>query len=392
MIKDKFVHILAISDIHFGEHKNSELLYYELKEIFIKKLLDKTKTLDMIVIAGDFWGTKLSLNSIDAKYGIQFINEIFNICKENEIQIRMIRGTISHDYNQLDNFKYLEEDESGIFKIINKVETEKFEINNKTIRILYIPEEYLPKQEVFYEKYLNYKNKWDFVFGHGTFDFAAFSSQKIESEKIIKTAPILDSVKFSERIKGIGIFGHIHIKTNKDKIFYLGSFSRLNFGEEEPKGFYEIKYNIKTKEVKLNFIENILAPLYITIKLSNYFDKGLKFTEDNIELKINLIEKLKTKYKNSNLRIIDDTDSVTDLSTKILKEKYNYDEDIKLRIQKEKDKTEDRDDTYDFILERSLPINKCIRKFIKLKYNRKIPLEFIDKAIKEDTKEVNNEE
>ena len=94
----------------FGEHYNSSKLYNEL----IQKVLytyDKKDELDMVIINGDYWGTKLSLNSIDAKLGISFINELYTVCKENDILIRMIKGTLSHDHNQLGAFKYLEDED-----------------------------------------------------------------------------------------------------------------------------------------------------------------------------------------------------------------------------------------------------------------------------------------
>jgi DNA repair exonuclease SbcCD nuclease subunit len=387
MINKHCLQIFEISDIHFGEHKDSELLYQELINVFIKKIKENIDTLDMIIFAGDFWGTKLSLNSKDAKFGLQIINEVYNICKKKGIVIRIIKGTVSHDYNQLNNFRYLQK-KNNIFRIIEKVCEEEFEINNRLFKVLYIPEEYTG-DKTYYDKYLNKEKYYDLIFGHATFDFSAFASQKIESEKFIKTAPILNSKDFSKIVKGAGLFGHIHIKDNKNLIYYSGSFSRLNFGEEEEKGFYEIRYNLKNSETELIFHENFLAPIFKTIKLSEFFDKSIKFTEDNIELKIKLIEKLKKKYSSANLRIIDDTKSSNNLSIKILKEKYNYDEDIKLKIEKRKDEIEVRDNTFDFILKRELSLEETIQKYILLKFNKNIKLKKIKEIIESSDKEEN---
>ena len=55
-----------------------------------------------------------------------------------EIDIRIIKGTRSHDFNQLDILKVFKEKAGSHFKIIEKNEVEVF----NGYRILYLPEEY----------------------------------------------------------------------------------------------------------------------------------------------------------------------------------------------------------------------------------------------------------
>lgn len=378
------INILCVSDIHFGEHYSSSKLYNELIQKVLYTVRDKKDELDMVIINGDYWGTKLSLNSMDAKLGISFINELYTVCKENDILIRMIRGTLSHDHNQLGAFKYLEDEDRFFFRIINNMESEEIELEDTEdpVKILYVPEEYLEDSKSYYDDVLKPRS-WDLIFGHGTFDFTAFSSQKILSERSLKSAPILDSKKFNAAVKGAVIFGHIHIRDDKDNVCYSGSFSRLNFGEEEPKGFYVLSYSKVSEEVELEFIENDLAPIYHTEKLSNYFKKDTIFTENNIKEKVLVIEQLKKKYKGHKLRIIDDTNNVSNFSSKVLKDRYGSDEDITLKLQTIEQEVV-RDDTFDFILKKEYSVPETVKRFIEIKYGMKIETEEIATVLEEN--------
>jgi DNA repair exonuclease SbcCD nuclease subunit len=386
---DTNIQVLFLSDIHFGEHQNSKNLFNELQNMLYKQEQIQTaitnKTLKLIVFGGDYWGTKLSLTSIDAQFGIRFINELYQFCKIHKIFLRMLKGTLSHDLNQLEVFEHLVKDSQGLFRIFDTVGYEALPIDETTkLKVLYVPEEYIGETSGnFYKKVLSKPKFWDFIFGHGTFDFSAFSNQKILSERSIKAAPILDSNKFNETVKGAVLFGHIHIKDHRKRVFYPGSFSRLNFGEEEPKGCYLVNYDYATGKTNLKFLENTLAPIYKTIQLSDYFPKETIFTDSNIEEKVLLMSKLCKKYANSKLRIIDDTNTSSSLSNRVLKETFNSDSNLTLKLTTV-GAAATRDERFDFILKKEYPTAETIQKFVSLKYNTTLDLDFIKKTISED--------
>ena len=127
---------VTIADIHFGAIPANKL-YDELKSTFIKYI--KNHHVDMVVIAGDFYNSLMSLNSPSALSATQIISDIIESAKENNIRyIRIIEGTLSHDNFQIKQFSIFEKIDGIDFKIITEITTEVIE----GMKFLFIPEEY----------------------------------------------------------------------------------------------------------------------------------------------------------------------------------------------------------------------------------------------------------
>ena len=123
--------IAILSDVHIGAVP-ADILRRELNEEFLKVI--EEEGVDTVVIAGDLIDHKLSFNSEDSKLAIEFVEEL-----SRNYRVRIIKGTKTHDLNQLSNFSYLEEKSDTDFKVINVLSTET--ING--LSVLYLPEEYL---------------------------------------------------------------------------------------------------------------------------------------------------------------------------------------------------------------------------------------------------------
>jgi|GEM_PF-1832266 len=353
----------SIADIHIGGHKPNNLR----KELnfFLKTI--KEKEADFIFIIGDTFDKKISLNDENGVLAIEFLNTLANYCISNNIFLRIIKGTESHDNNQLLSFKNFEELEHdfSLIKIIDKLEVEEFNFiddneNEVSYRVLYVPESYPEEPEKFSNQILKIlkDENIDKMLYHGSFIFSSFEKDKIESERYIKTSPILDEKKILNSFEGYVHCGHIHSNLSYgERIFYTNSFSRNSFGEEDNKGFLYWEHNYKTNMEKVERITNTLAPIYKTINLSK--QKG--FVELSIEDKIKYINTLKKKY--DNLRIKDFQD--TDLNMKIIAD--NFDK-TNVKIELKKEKVEEIDKTFDFILKREYPIEILIQKFLKIKF------------------------
>jgi len=364
---------LVISDIHFGAIPPKNL-YYQLNQSFLNTM-KKTQDLNLVVINGDLLDHKLSFNSDSSKLAIKFITEIVKIAKKKKIKVRIIKGTKSHDLDQLDNFMYLES-ESGIdFRIINTVTSEQM---FPDLKILYIPEEYMENKEEFYKNYFN--EEYDLCFGHGTFNHVSFINKEIESEKPIKNAPIFSFFEIKDMVKGPIIFGHIHqANAYKKKIFYCGSFTRWCFGEEEKKGFRTFVYSTKSNNFKVGFIENKLAPTYKTIDITDLFQNNDK----SIEEKIFDIEKIKEEENVDYLRLKIDKSFVPNAGNMAILKKYFSEKDnIKVSISnpilsndEESNKIEEE---YSFIFKKELPISKIISNYLLVHDNINITSEKID--------------
>ena len=137
-MKQNLFNVAVIADIHFGAIR-PEQLYTELKESFLDFIKDKY--LDMIVIAGDFFNSIISLNSQSALKAFKFMRELVEICEKNEIKyVRIIEGTLSHDNLQILNFQNYESNKKVDFKVITTIREESL---SNGLNILYLTEEYM---------------------------------------------------------------------------------------------------------------------------------------------------------------------------------------------------------------------------------------------------------
>lgn len=272
--------IFAISDLHIGKLNNIEYYYEKELLFFISQIYEKKP--DIIVICGDLFDKRILMNSTFALYCNLFINKIAEYVNEKENRrLYLIRGTLAHDYNQLNSYKYLTNNKIKIFN------TSIEEIYNES-RFLILPEEYESnKYEYYKDSIFNKNKKYDFVFGHGMFNFAGgYVTESGKNNHIV-----FDVNDFKNKVYGLVMFGHIHIRMIKDNCEYIGSFSRYNFGEEEPKGFLYINYdNINKNILEKEFIINKNAPIYKTINV-------LELSEENIFNEINNIFKTCDKLR-----------------------------------------------------------------------------------------------
>lgn len=241
-----------IADIHFGKIANEEKLYEDLKNHFIQRCIDKKA--DLIVINGDTFDSRQLINS---KANIYF-NKFIRDCVNTGATIIILEGTESHDRHQINSLAHYISDK---FFIVNTVT--KLNING--FKFLIIPEEYV-KDDSYYKEYLN--DKYDFVNFHGTFSHTGFGSN---NDEFVRKPFIWDWKMFSKNVKYYVVGGHIHQHSVYKNIIYCSSFSRLNFGEEDPKGFVEVVVNDKGK-ASYEFIENTDAPTFTTILASKLPD------------------------------------------------------------------------------------------------------------------------
>lgn len=252
--------IVSFSDAHWGACDPEEL-YKELYESVFKTIIEKKP--NMVAITGDYFHKDLKLGSLDSKFALQFFSNLVQYCDRNEIHMRILQGTITHDVDMLDILELFTIN-SKYCKVIKTLTFETIE----TLSFVYIPEEYPQDEKLYYAEL--YNNKFDVALGHGTFKFAANSIQISETEKSIAGAPIFDDVWFNENVR-LTIFGHIHGHCSSGNVHYNGSTSRLAHGEEDDKGFLYTK--LYFDDVDCHFIKNELAPIYKKIPIEIILSK-----------------------------------------------------------------------------------------------------------------------
>jgi hypothetical protein len=195
---------IVLADIHWGA-SDPDLLNHELNEVFFPYLEENANETDLVVLDGDLLHRKLSFNEKAAILCTKFMVKLVRTCHENNIKVRIIRGTRTHDFNQLENFKQLELDYD--FRIYNTVDFEEIFPN---VTALFLPEEYMENPNEYYKEFtenLDAETKYDLIFGHGTWDFASFEDQQQESERNIKGAPVFQYKEWADRCWGPIIFG-----------------------------------------------------------------------------------------------------------------------------------------------------------------------------------------
>lgn len=273
------IRLATIGDIHVGAC-NSESLSDQLENEFFKYMRDFKP--DYLINLGDITDHKLLLNSLDAELFLEIGYKMKEVSKE----VIIVNGTLSHEQFQTRLYKRLIDQR---FRIIYRAEVLHF----NHLEFLILPEEYDLKND-YYKDFLNPKNKYDFVFGHGMFSHVGNYARNLSSIIQTKHARVWDWKDFQNNVYGFVVFGHIHIGSIYKNIIYPSSFSRDSFGEEEPKGFYIFEYDeIKKKVIKKEFIENKLAPKYKDIKVSDLptdieslFEVLREFDENSFKLRI----------------------------------------------------------------------------------------------------------
>lgn len=294
---------IVLSDFHLAASKLEPKHQYEtLQEFFYPHIEDK----DVLIISGDFFDTSLLFDHEASIVATSIMTELCLLCNKNNTKLRILRGTFSHDRDQLRQFYTISKHYKVNCKYFDKISVD--EIDGKTF--IYYPDT-LPYKSIEEAVNIGYKllketyNKDipNIVIGHGYF------KHRIPNPKLIEVIPHYSTDMFKN--VELVLFGHEHIHWKKDNVYSVGSFDRLNHGEEAPKGFMTFFIN---ETVDTFFIENKLAIKHVTIEA-----KGNSIDEKISNIRKSIDEKF--LIKNGYLRIRDNTDDRVTLVS-LLKDEY----------------------------------------------------------------------
>lgn len=269
----------VISDVHLGHRRTKapEIIAKLRKKLCCKELLRK---LDMIIIAGDFFDKGLELCDDNVLEIQEFIRDLLALCKANNIKLRVLEGTPSHDRKQSKQFGFVNEimgEHGADFRYVDKLSIVHEE--ELGLDFLYVPDEcYDTTAEIWEEvqKLLKEKgiDKVDFCVMHGAFRYQY---------------PDIQSIDCHEEKNYLGItrynifIGHVHTMSTYSRIVAQGSFDRLEHSYEDPKGFILFELDLDTKKTKVEFIINEDAKLYSEYDITKMeLDKVRNFVIDNI--------------------------------------------------------------------------------------------------------------
>lgn len=308
IIKNNGIRILVLGDIHLGDQTNKTNYIVNSLKLFFKKHYELLVKVDYIVVNGDLFEKALLSYSSEYIQSMEWIFQLVLFCSKNNIKLRLLEGTPSHDNNQgklLVNL--ISQWEVPVnFKYIPEIEIEydsDFDVN-----MLYVPDRNdktaKDRFKIIKRMMLDLNiDKVDFAFMHGNFTYQL----PMISEHAHNEDDYLEIVRFYIFIN------HIHTPSVYDRIIAPGSFDRMIHGEEEDKGciYAEVK---SFKDMRFIFLKNENARIFKTFRIDN--------DVTNIEkLLKNLHKDLSKLPVTSFIRIL--TKNKLNIS-KVIKEKYNF--------------------------------------------------------------------
>ena len=112
----------AIADVHIGiKHISAKEMKRQLKKNFFD-VLKSFPVLDGIFVCGDISHTILSLNSDNAEVYLWFVDQIYKIARAKQSTVIIVKGTLSHDVEQLANVRHYVKNDDGVdFRIYETI-------------------------------------------------------------------------------------------------------------------------------------------------------------------------------------------------------------------------------------------------------------------------------
>ena len=227
--------IMTISDLHWGVMEEDKM-YEQYRFIleFVRRSHSSInqgnlQKIDLIVIAGDYFDSQLNLNSRRAIKALDWFDELYSIAASKGIPIRMIRGTLSHDADQMDVFRKYDLN----FKLFTKCTSEE---TLPGLRCVYCPDEVMDTREYLLEYMDELLADNSLGFFHGSFDTVI--KQNIDVSELLLQEPeeamkLITSITFPMNyfqriVKYCWIGGHWHDGNTYENVFYTGA-ERIRF-------------------------------------------------------------------------------------------------------------------------------------------------------------------
>lgn len=372
----KFKIFTVIADIHIGKkHVSADTLKKSLKKYYIEPM--KTmKYLDAIFVAGDILDTVLSMNTDYAEVFNWLASKLYGIAKTRKCPCIIIKGTRSHDNEQLNNIKHYQVNDDGVdFRIYENVDVIK--LFDERFKVLLLPDVKVRHPEDI-EKY--YNTKYDLVIGHGTISTMQFFVQ--ESENMPTKTYVYNVDKLMSICRGPIIFGHIHQHIRyKEKFFYVGSFDKLERGSDGQNGFLVCGISMDdSSNYKVEQFVNETASKYYNIELTKDIIRESSIDDLLYYLDLCISDAGDTDLISIKITRDDDNESMD----KVLMIDARYRSDKRVSIKKkiknknkddiEKDMSDKRE-KYSYIMDTDLNVSEIMYRYYEGGHKDKIDIE-----------------
>lgn len=255
------IRYLVFSDVHFGHRINPTVSIAENLYKLIGPYRDQH--LDIIFIAGDLFDRLIDNSMADNGEVHIWMCWLLRFCEENQIRLRVLEGTRSHDRGQSSQFEtiYQIAQTNLDYRYIPYLYIEHME--DLDIHVLYVPDEWHEDPQVTFKQVQGLLaeqqlSQVDLAIMHGQFGYQL----KLAPASI----PRHQESDYLAIVRHYVHIGHVHVYSQFERIVAQGSVDRLAHGEEDPKGmvFAEIR---KDGTREHHFIVNKNAMIFKTIRI-----------------------------------------------------------------------------------------------------------------------------
>lgn len=364
---------VALADLHIGvRHVTAASLKDQLKKHFFKPLEDMTY-LDGIFILGDILHTIVSLNSEYSELFYWFVNKIYKIARKRHATVIIIRGTLSHDNDQLKNLKgYVKNDDGVDFRIFETVEETEIWDDYK---LLILPDVKIKQLKDIDDKLE--PQKYDMILGHGMISAMQYATQ--ESENMPTKTYVYDVDKLQAASKGPVLFGHIHQYQRFGKRFcYVGPFTMLERGNEDAGFVIGAIYSKDRTKFKFEHYLNPDSAAYYEINVTSKILNTVPI--DDI---ISAIDEIAAEGKANDLftlRITRGDDATASDKVLMLETRYRKDgrfsilKKIKSKQEEEREREQaDRKDRFAYLMDENEDLSVILYTYYKNEVKPTIP-------------------
>jgi len=374
--------ILALADIHWGAMDPDEM--YENLSLVLEFIKAKGD-IDLVVICGDYFDYRLTLNSKAALMALRWFDELYDTCISYGVKrLRAIKGTKEHDNEQ---WEAIHPNETGEF--FKKFYVNTIEETLPGLKCIYCPDETLNLDDYIKEYVANLVEICDIGFFHGNFD-TQLPKMVIEQNLDAKIPSIIFFKDTWQRmIRGPLIAGHWHTFTDLDPLIYVGSFDRWAFGEEEDKGMLFIQYDTEDHSYFWNRVINPFARNFVTLSI----DSGLVHTPDDFADVRKTIENLKSADSGIRIKVYyilteEDSEAVANFNQfrNVVSSMRGVKVELKDLAKKSKRKQEKEDiaitsERYSYILDHPTDVINNVHEFLLRERDVDIPVEVIEEML-----------
>lgn len=305
--------IVNISDLHISRKDPYD--YYREELSLIIDWISKND-LDILTIAGETFDTIYRMDENQPRVALDFFTQLCKLADMKRFVIAVVKGTATHEGNQLETLKFLEAEYPIIFY------TSLAMVNYGGVKIRFVPDIAYDNYDEFLKEFKRYGNA-DINVIHGLVEGAIPVVKEVTDRKaeiIIKIKDIIDTTRI------FTVLGHVHERKRvHPNIWYTGSFSTSSFKDSGSfeHGFDIIDVNPELGTYHVSFFKNNSCDRYITYDITE-----MAFYRSFNELRAYMLSLKKGKALNDKIRI---TCDVTNLDS----ERLHILHDIKSQFGKE---------------------------------------------------------